>query len=115
MTRWRLRLPGERGKFGNDASTYKGIRYHSKREAEYARELDFRILAGELKEVRRQVPIDLIVNGHKICTYTIDFVEIDHKGNEMWTEVKGYPTPEWRLKWKLFDALYPDREKQVIT
>jgi hypothetical protein len=30
------------------------------------------------------------------------------------TEIKGFETPEWRLKWKLFDALHPAWEKQVI-
>ena len=35
-------------------------------------------------------------------------------GNVMYTEIKGFRRPEWRLKWKLFDALHPDWEKQVI-
>lgn len=60
------------------------------------------------------MPIELRVNGELICTYKIDFVEIDMKDNETWTEIKGFETPEWRLKWKLFDALYPERKKQVI-
>jgi hypothetical protein len=33
----------------------------------------------------------------------------------MWTEVKDFETPEWRLKWKLFEALHPDWNKQVIS
>lgn len=71
-------------------------------------------MAGELSHWERQVPIDLVVNGYKIATYRIDFVEYDKNGGEMWTEVKGFETPEWRLKWKLFEALYPERDKQVI-
>ena len=30
------------------------------------------------------------------------------------TEVKGFETREWRLKWKLFEACYPDRKKKVV-
>jgi hypothetical protein len=83
-------------------------------EAEYAEELDWRVKAGDLREWRRQVPIELYVNNQKVCTYAIDFLEVDKNGGEMWTEIKGFETPEWCLKWKLFDALYPERDKQVI-
>jgi hypothetical protein len=80
----------------------------------YAAELDIRVKAGELERWERQVPIELRINDHKICTYTIDFVEYDTRGNIMYTEIKGFETPEWRLKWKLFDALHPEWEKEVI-
>jgi hypothetical protein len=104
----------KQNKYGNKSTEYNGSNYHSIKEAAYAQELDWRIKAGELREWKRQVPIDLYVGDMKICTYTIDFVEIDKNGGEMWTEVKGFETPEWRLKWKLFEALYPERDKQVI-
>jgi hypothetical protein len=29
-------------------------------------------------------------------------------------EVKGFETPDLRLKWKLFDALHPEFEKPAI-
>lgn len=102
-------------KFGAKRTTYNGHLYHSIKEANYAAELDLRVKAGELKSWRRQVPIELRVNDQKVCTYTIDFVEVDKKGNEMWTEVKGFATPEWRIKWNLFDALFPELDKQVVT
>lgn len=109
-----LKQAGGRNKFNAKSSTYNGHTYHSAREAQYAFELDIRVRAGELREWKRQVPIDLYVNGMKICTYTIDFLEIDKNGGEVWTEVKGFETADWRLKWKLFEALYPERDKQVI-
>lgn len=101
-------------KFSNHRTEYNGIYYDSIKEADYAMELDLRVKTKDLKEWKRQVPIDMYVNGEKICTYRIDFVEIDHHGNETWTEIKGFETAEWRLKWKLFSALYPERDKQVI-
>jgi hypothetical protein len=54
-------------KYGAKSATYNGHTYHSMREANYAADLDLRVRAGELKEWRRQVPIDLIVNGVKVC------------------------------------------------
>lgn len=101
-------------KFKNKSTEYGGNYYQSIKEARYAQELDLRVKGKDLKSWKRQVPIDLVVNGMKICTYKIDFVETDHKGNEVWTEVKGFETPEWRLKWRLFEALYPERDKKVI-
>lgn len=91
-----------------------GVQYHSQKEAKYAGELMLRVRCGELKSWRAQVPIDLTVKGKKICTYTIDFVEMYPNGEEMWTEVKGFETEAWRLKWKLFCALYPERHKQIV-
>ncbi len=100
-------------KYSAKTTTYNGHTYHSMREANYAAELDLRVRAGELKECRPQVSIELRVNGVKICTYTIDFLEIDKNGGEVWTEVKGFETPEWRPKSRLFDVLHPDLDKQV--
>ena len=42
-------------KYGNQPTTVNGIRYDSKREAEYAEELAWRERAGEVRNVRRQV------------------------------------------------------------
>lgn len=102
-------------KYNSKTTTYKGHVYHSAKEAAYAQELDIRIMAKELESWKRQVRIPLDVNGFHICDYTIDFVEIDLKGHEMYTEIKGFKTAEWRLKWKLFEALFPHLDKQVIT
>lgn len=101
-------------KFSNQRTEYNGIYYDSIKEADYARELDLRVRAKDLKSWRRQVPIELVINGQKVCTYKIDFVETDMYDNETYTEIKGFETPEWKLKWKIFDALFPDYEKQVI-
>lgn len=113
--RGHMHFPRKGNKYGAQQRTYKGVSYPSIREAKYAEELDIRVMAGDLKEWRRQIPFDLVVNGVKICRYTIDFLEIDSKGNETYTEVKGYATRDWKLRWKLFEALYPELEKRVVT
>lgn len=107
-------LARRRGKYNARAAKYNGQRYHSKREAEYAAELDLRVRAGELKSWRRQVKMPIVVNGSRICSYTIDFVETPPSGDEIYTEIKGFETPEWKLKWKLFEVVYPALKKQVI-
>ena len=42
-----------------EARTYNGVVYHSKREAQYAQELDVKVKAGELSFWLRQVPFRL--------------------------------------------------------
>jgi hypothetical protein len=97
-----------------ECSSPFGRQVTRKKEADYAQELDLLVKVGEIKSWERQVPIELRVNGKKICTYTMDFITITKEGHEKWIEVKGFETPEWRLKWKLLDALFPDQDKEVV-
>lgn len=110
-----MHFPRKGNKYNAQKRTYKGVVYHSAREAAYASDLDIRVMAGELKEWRGQIPFDLVVNGVKICRYTIDFLEIGSDGKEVYVEVKGYATREWKLKWKLFSVLFPDLDKKVVA
>ena len=50
-------------------------------------------------------------NGYHIANYYIDFVIQENDGTETWKEVKGFETDVWRMKWKLTEALYGDREE----
>ena len=95
-------------KYGAKKQVYNGITYDSKKEAKYAAELDWLIKAKEIEKVQRQVKIPLMVNGFLICNYIIDFKITFTDGREEYHEVKGYPTPDWKLKFKLVQALYPD-------
>lgn len=94
---------------------YGGSTYHSKKEAQYAAELDLLLRAGEIVGWRRQVRVPLEVNGEVVCRYVIDFV-VEHKdGTKEYVEVKGYPTPLWKLKWKMFHAIYGKKRGVKIT
>ncbi len=84
-----------------------GHTYDSKLEADFGEQLELERLAGQWKEIRRQVCLHLYVNGEKICDYFMDFVAIDNLGRLHLIEVKGFPTPEWQKKWKLTKALLP--------
>ena len=96
-------------KYRNQFSDYNGNQYHSKFESQVAQDLDFRLKAGELTEVKRQVKIPLDVNGEHITNYFIDFVAIRKDGVQEYIEVKGFVTELWKFKWRLFEVLYKDK------
>lgn len=94
---------------------YNNHQYDSKFEAGYAIELDARLKAGEIKSWEKQIPIPLIVNNYVVCTYKIDFV-ITHLDDSIeYVETKGYAFPLWRLKWKLFEALFSDKATLTVV
>lgn len=101
-------------KYGNKTKLYNGRYYDSIMEANHAEELDWRIKAGEIKEVIPQFKISLDVEGKHIANYFIDFKVILPDGSEQYHEVKGYETDIWKMKWKLALALFPDWEFLVI-
>lgn len=102
-----------RNKFGAIPTTYKKIKYHSKKEAEYAKKLDLLKKAKKIKSWDRQLRIPLIVNGEKICNYIMDFVVTKNDGRLQYIEVKGYETAVWKLKWKLLKAQLKDEDIEL--
>ncbi len=94
---------------------YNGFLYDSKFEARYAADLDLLVKAGKIKSYERQVNLDLVVNGFIVCQYRIDFI-IHHNDRTLeYVETKGYPTPVWKLKWKLFEALFSKNKNVKLT
>jgi len=103
-----------KSKYNNKSKTYNNKTYDSIREATHAEELDWRIKAGEVKEVIPQFKISLDIGKYHIANYYIDFKVILSDGEIEYHEVKGFATEIWRLKWKLTEALYPDYNLIVI-
>jgi len=97
-------------KYNNSSQNYGGKWYHSKKEARYAEDLDWRVKSGELIKWERQVKLDLSINNQHITNYFIDFKEYHVGGDIIYVEVKGFETQEWRLKWKITEALWPNIE-----
>jgi DNA-binding sugar fermentation-stimulating protein len=95
-------------KYRNKPTEYRGRRYASKFEAEYAIGLDWKVKAGEVVKWIPQVKLPLVVNDVKICDYVIDFLVVDKTGKELFVEVKGAETKDWKIKWKLAHVLYPE-------
>lgn len=103
-----------RNKFRNQWTIYDGVRFQSKAEADYCAQLDIRKRAGLIADYRRQVPIALVVHRKPICKIIVDFEVRHNDGSLEYVDVKGFATPAFRLKWKLFDALSPQLRKTIV-
>lgn len=109
---WRERYGS---KYGSKSQVYNGRSYHSKLEAGYAMELDLRKKAGDILGWIPQVMVNLDVKGKHICKYYVDFKILHKDGTEEFVEVKGFATEVWRLKWRLFEALFGDDPTVKLT
>jgi DNA-binding sugar fermentation-stimulating protein len=101
-------------KYHSRKTVYDGVRYDSQREAAYAAELDIMHRTGLIAGYQRQVPIKLNVNNEQICKLVVDFLIRHPNGQHEYVEVKGVATQAFKLKWKLFDALYPHYRKTIV-
>jgi hypothetical protein len=110
---YQLKYARGKAKYGNNSQIYNGRRYDSKREAAYAQDLDWRMKAGEIKEVIPQFKIDLRVNGRHVANYYVDFKIILADDSVQFLEIKGFETPEWKLKWKILEAIKDEIEPGV--
>lgn len=99
-----------KSKYGNHKTVYNGERYDSKREANYAKQLD--TLRNAQNDTERVVKVERQVKyriEHKdvhICNYVLDFRVTYADGRIEYVDVKGYLTHEYRLKKKLMLAFY---------
>ncbi|MDO9527624.1 MAG: DUF1064 domain-containing protein [Syntrophales bacterium] len=80
-----------------------GIKFQSKKEAGYYQKLKMFQKLGELVFFLRQVPFDLPGN----VKYRVDFQEFWRDGTVHFVDVKGFRTPEYIMKKKMVEALYP--------
>lgn len=101
-------------KYGAKKTVYGGLKYDSKKEAGYARDLDKLIKAKEIRSYEQQVRFSIDVGGKHICNYIADFVVTSRDGSREIHEVKGFATEIFRLKWKLMEALYGKEYKLVL-
>ena len=94
----------KRNKYGNTVTHVDGIRFDSKREARYYKQLKQRKVAGEVDYWLRQVPIHL-PGGTRLV---IDFLVFFHdKRAPEFVDVKGRETPEFKIKRREVQHHYP--------
>lgn len=101
---------------GAGRNKYRAIRttigdetFDSKTEAERWMELKILERAGKIADLQRQIPFDLVVNGHLICRYVADYSWADTETGERIVEDCKSPatlTPDFRIKTKLLAALH---------
>ena len=95
----RVEFPTRRNKYG--AKRTNG--YDSKREAEYASELQRQKQAGVVVDWLEQVPIKL-----PGCKYVVDFLVFYEDGSVRMVEVKGRMTPAASLKLRALEECRPE-------
>lgn len=104
---WGVRATGD-SKFSNVPTTVltdAGKRsFHSKLEADRYVELLTLERSGKISDLRTQVTLRLVVNGHLVCRMIPDFA-YQKGGKEHFEDTKGVVTPEFRIKQKLAKAL----------
>lgn len=91
-----------------------GVIFASKAEAKRYQQLKFLLGAKAIYDLKLQPRFTLEVNNTKICTYVPDFQYKDQKGMIWVEDVKGYPTRDYKIKAKLFQALYPNLQFREV-
>jgi len=92
----------------------QGHKHDSRWEAKYCNDLELLKRGGAIKGYDVQVPFDLKVNDALICVHRVDFVVYNQEGNKEVHEPKGFESSDWKIKKKLFEALYPEIPYFVI-
>lgn len=100
-------------KYSAQKTTIDGITFDSKAEAARYSQLKLLERAKVIKGLACQPAYRLVVSGHEVCEYRGDFTYYE-AGRLICEDVKGFATPMFRLKRKLFLALYPDVELRCV-
>lgn len=90
-----------------------GVSFASQHEAKVYSELKVREKLGEITGLRLQPKYPMVVNGRDICIYFGDF-EFNESGLPVCMDAKGVRTKDYRIKRKLFLALYPYIEHREV-
>lgn len=96
-------------KYRNVKTTVDGITFDSRAEAHRYSVLRILEKTGHIRNLRRQVPHNLVVNGVKIGAYISDFEYFDIRNNkEIVEDVKSTATKtrEYSIKKKLMKAIF---------
>lgn len=84
-----------------------GMSFASKLEAALFDELHLREKAGEIKDLRDQVSVYLT---DARIQYIVDFEYYDLREDQtVWAEAKGFETPVWKIKKRLWKCYGPGR------
>lgn len=120
-------------KYKNKKVVVNGIEYDSRAEAIRGQELEALQAAGEICDLRRQVPFELlptqreaptrgkrggIIKGkviEKAVTYIADFCYTDKDGHTIVEDVKGLRTKEYIIKRKMMLFFHGIRVQEITT
>lgn len=103
-------------KYHNKKITVDGMTFDSLKEASRWEELKLLVRAGEIKDLKRQVPIEIVPKTDKFraVRYIADFTyTLTKNGQPVWEDVKGMKTDLYKLKKKLIYWIYGIEVKEV--
>lgn len=82
--------------------------YASRKEADLAVKLHALAKSGVIHNLQEQVPFVVLdkQEGERAVKYVADFVYTDSAGQKVVMDAKGFRTPVYKLKAKLFRAKY---------
>lgn len=92
-------------KFRSKKTEVDGITFASKAEAARYQTLKLELANGIISDLELQPKFPIIVDGVKVCTYIADF-SYNLGGRKIVEDVKGFQTPLFKLKAKLFKIKY---------
>lgn len=100
-------------KYRNKRTLIDGVLWDSR--AEYQRWKTLRTLQdqGLIRNLRRQVRFPFEINGVLVCTYVADFTYEKRSYGFVVEDVKGFPTPVYKLKKRLLKAIYKIEIREV--
>ena len=108
-------------KYGSKKTVVDGHTFDSQAEARYYEQLKWLLEHKEIKSFRLQPRYTLFEsfkkNGKTFrkTEYIADFEIIHLDGSIEVIDVKGYETPVFALKRKLFEKMYPDHRLSIVT
>jgi len=98
-----MRHPAMRSKYRNVRTEVDGMRFDSKKESLYYRELKIQQACGTVHYFLRQVPFYLPGG----VRYVVDFQVFYANGSVRYIDVKGKETAMFKTKKRMVEALYP--------
>lgn len=118
----KIKMPSKpkRNKYGNVKTEVDGIKFDSKKEAEYYCQLKLLKQAGEIKDFGLQPRYELQPtfrkNGttHRSITYVADFIIDNNDGTTEIVDIKGMETQVFKIKKKMFEYKYPDLNLKIV-
>lgn len=97
-----INIDAAHGKYRNHKTIVDGITFDSKKELKRWQELTLLEKSGQIQELRRQVPFQVIpkIGSNRATTYLADFVYTE-QGKTVVEDAKGFRTEVYRIKRKL--------------
>lgn len=84
-------------------------------EARVCDELRLRKIAGDIKDYRREVTLQLELEGLRLGTYRVDFVVEHHDCTIEYVEAKGIEFQKWKRDWKILEHMNRDNKAVKMT